>query len=75
MIDVVTLNKLSKEEIFLLWQSSEVQWENNVRTVQRQLDILLLRYQHAQNHIDKMQQQLQQHQHQQQQQQHPHQFF
>jgi len=60
MIDVVTLNKLSKEEIFLLWQSSEVQWESKVATVQRQLDILLLRYQHAQHHIDTMQQQHQQ---------------
>uniref|UniRef100_A0A0P6GYG2 Glutamate receptor ionotropic, NMDA 3A n=1 Tax=Daphnia magna TaxID=35525 RepID=A0A0P6GYG2_9CRUS len=47
MVDKATLNKLTKEDLLLLWQAAESDWLAKVRALRKQRDILQLRYQHA----------------------------
>jgi hypothetical protein len=47
MVDRATLNKLTKEDLLLLWQAAESEWLGKVRALRKQRDILQLRYQHA----------------------------
>jgi hypothetical protein len=47
MVDKATLNKLTKEDLLLLWQAAESEWLAKVRALSKQRDILQLRYQHA----------------------------
>ena len=47
MVDKATLNKLTKEDLLLLWQAAESEWLAKVRALRKQRDILQLRYQHA----------------------------
>jgi hypothetical protein len=47
MVDRATLNKLTKEDLLLLWQAAESEWLVKVRSLAKQRDILQLRYQHA----------------------------
>lgn len=47
MVDRATLNKLTKEDLLLLWQAAESEWLGKVRSLAKQRDILQLRYQHA----------------------------
>lgn len=47
MVDQATLNKLTKQDVLLLWQAAEAEWLAKVRSLRKQRDILQLRYQHA----------------------------
>ena len=47
MVDRATLTKLTKEDLLLLWQAAESEWQAKVRALRKQRDILQLRYQHA----------------------------
>lgn len=51
MVDRATLNKLTKEDLLLLWQAAESEWLAKVRALRKQRDILQLRYQHAKAEI------------------------
>ena len=51
MVDRATLNKLTKEDLLLLWQAAESEWLVKVRSLAKQRDILQLRYQHARGSV------------------------
>ena len=47
MVDEGAMHKLTKEDLLLLWQAAESEWQVKVRALRKQRDILQLRYQHA----------------------------
>lgn len=51
MVDRATLNKLTKDDLLLLWQAAETEWLAKVRALRKQRDILQLRYQHAKSEV------------------------